>query len=133
MVVIGINYSVIFHQMCHIIFMVMKIWSQKSFFIYKFLLPPNTTSPYGNALEWILWRKWDEWSWTSMAFKVAKRFLTKITLVFHFHYHCLLLPTKRTLSVISMSDDQWSDTGTWSKMKIPSNSFNELYRECANN
>ena len=26
------------------------------------------------ALEWILSRKWDDWSWTSMTIKVVKRF-----------------------------------------------------------
>ena len=70
-------YSVKFHQKFHIIPMVMKLWSQKYFFIYKFPLPSDTTSSNGNTLEWILWKKWDEWSWTSMTIKVAKRFFNR--------------------------------------------------------
>ena len=44
--------TVKFHQKFHVIPVVMKLWSQKSFLVYKFSLPPNTTSPNGNALEW---------------------------------------------------------------------------------
>ena len=44
-------YDVKFHQKFHIIPMVMKFLSQKSFFIYKFPLPPNTTLPNDNALK----------------------------------------------------------------------------------
>ena len=73
----GMVYSVKFHQKFHIISMVMKLWSQKTFSVYKFSLPPNTTSPNGNVLEWILWRQWDDWSWTSMTIKVAKRFFNQ--------------------------------------------------------
>ena len=70
-------YSVKFHQMFHIIPTVMKLRSQKIFFVYKFSLPSNTTSPNGNALEWILWKKWDNWSLTSISIKVAKRFFNQ--------------------------------------------------------
>ena len=35
-----------------------------------------------------------------MVIKIAKIFQLKITLVFHFQYQYLLLPTKRTVKVI---------------------------------
>ena len=40
MMVIGMIYSVKFHQKFNVISMVMKLRSQKSFFVYKFSLPP---------------------------------------------------------------------------------------------
>ena len=43
-------YSVKFHQKFHVIFMVMKVLSQKKI-VYKFPLLSNTTSPNVNALE----------------------------------------------------------------------------------
>ena len=60
-------------------------FDHKKFFVYKFSLSPNTTSPNGNILEWILRRKWD--------------LSTKITLVFHSYYHHLLPPTKRAVKI----------------------------------
>ena len=36
----------------------------KKNFVYKFLLPSNTIFPNGYALEWTLWRKWDDGNWT---------------------------------------------------------------------
>ena len=69
--------NVKFHQKFYIIPMIMNLWSQKSFFCLQNSLLLNTISPNSNALEWILWRKWDDWSWTSMAFKVAKRFFNQ--------------------------------------------------------
>ena len=48
-------------------------------------------------MEWILWRKWDNWSWTSMAIKVPKRFFNQNYTSFHSHYHRLLPPTKQAL------------------------------------
>jgi hypothetical protein len=74
----------------------MKLRSKKKF-VYKFSLPPNITSPNGNALEWILSRKWDDWSWTSMAIKVAKRFFNQNYTSFHSHYYRLIPPTKRAV------------------------------------
>ena len=93
------NYSVKFHQKFYFILMVMKLWSQISFFIYKFPLPLNTTSPNGNVLEWILRIKWDTRVGEACSSRYQKDFSTKITLVFHFHYHRLLLFTKRTVII----------------------------------
>ena len=90
MVVMGMIYNVKFHQKFHIIPMVMNLWLQKSFFVYKFSLPPNTTPPNANALEWILWIKWDDWSWTSIAIKVARIFFNQNYSSFSFllvYYH----------------------------------------------
>ena len=53
MLVMGMIYSVKFHQKFYVIPMVMKLWSQKSHFVYKFPLPSNTTSSNSNALELI--------------------------------------------------------------------------------
>ena len=55
-------YSAKFHQkvLCHSHGHETLI--KKKIFVYKFALPPNTTSPNGKALEWNLWRKWDNWS-----------------------------------------------------------------------
>ena len=87
---------------------------QKYFLLYKFPLPPNTTSTNGNALEWILWKKWDDWSWTNIAVKVAKRFFNQNYTIFHSQYHRLIPPTKskykmdNLLSPLSVCNKQWA-------------------------
>ena len=43
--------SVIFHNIYHTIPMAVKVRSKKSFFLYYFLLSPNTTYLNGNKLE----------------------------------------------------------------------------------
>ena len=47
----GMIYSVNFHNMYHVIPMVMKVESLKGFFIQNLPLPPNTTCLDGNALK----------------------------------------------------------------------------------
>ena len=81
-------YSIKFHQKLHI-FHGNEILITKKFFYLEISLPPNTTYHNDNALEWILGRKQDDWS-----------FSTKITLIFHSHYHHLLSPTKEDVRII---------------------------------
>ena len=65
------------------------------FIIFYYNLTSDTTFPNGNTLEWILWRKWDGWSWTSMTnspLHLLRDFPTKIKLNSRYHFH-LLIPT----------------------------------------
>ena len=84
--------------------MVMKLLSQKSFFVYKFSLPPNTISP--------VIMHWNEFYGKSeiievgqacMVIKIAKRFFNQNYITFHSPYLCLLSPTKRVVSVLCPS------------------------------
>ena len=45
--------------------------------------------------KFFLWRKWDDWSWTSMTNKIAKKFFNQNYTSFYSHYHCLLPSTKQ--------------------------------------
>ena len=93
-------YSVKFYQKIHIIPIIIKLWSQKSFFVYKFALPPNTTSPNSNALEWIIWRKMRWLKLDKHVHQGSQAFFNQNSLVFHSHYHYLLPPTKRAANAI---------------------------------
>ena len=70
----------------------------KKLFIYKFLLPPNTISPNGNTLEWILWRKWDNWNWRNMNIKIALKFFNQNYTNFLFSLLESIISTKQTLN-----------------------------------
>ena len=72
----GIFFSVKFHQKLHIILMVnfdhKKIFSLTNF--HSHLIPQLSMVMH---LKWILWRKWNDWSWTSMTIKITKRFFNQ--------------------------------------------------------
>ena len=39
-----------------------------------------------------------------MSIKVAKRFFNRNYISFHFHYHCLISPTKRAVSIHNINN-----------------------------
>ena len=99
-VVIEMIYSVKFHQKFHIIPMVIKLWSQKAFLFTNFHY--HLILPLPMVMHWNEFYKENEMIevgqvWPS---KYPRDYSTKIILIFHFHYHRLLLTTKRVVHVI---------------------------------